>query len=158
MITTIIFDFSYTLLFPKNSRPASLNELHYKLSQDPKYVVWDNFILNEEILAFVEKNKQNFKFYIFTNSYIQDDPEVKSKLASLFEKIYQVSEMNFAKDDPRSFEVIAKDIKEKMANILYIDDTARYVEAAKAAGLKGLVYESNEKLLAKLNALLKSNE
>lgn len=150
MITTIIFDFANVLLFAKGSRPESINALHQDLSKGSQYQVLDHFVLNADILEFVKKNQDKFNFYIFTNSQIQDEPEIRQKLDPLFKKIYTVSNLGFPKDDPRSFEQISKEIKESKENILFVDDTQEYIETARAAGLRAILFESNKQLFEEI--------
>jgi len=155
-ITTLLFDFSWVLMFPKDPEyHGKVNELHFKLNKKPDYHFFDHFKLNQELLDYLVKLKERFSINIFTAGHVQDLPEVREKLDSVFEKIYSKSGVGLEKTNPEAYKFIAKDLGKEVGEILFIDDTDKNVKAAKKAGLQTIVFKSNDKLFKELNKLIK---
>jgi len=155
-ITTLVFDFSWVLIFPRDRFYAgAVNDLHDQLSNRPEYKFFDNFVLNEPLLDYLKKIKRTVSLNIFTAGHVQNLPEVRDKLDLVFEKIYSKSEVGIEKADSEAYKFIAKDLGKKPEEILFVDDTGKNVEAAKKAGLQTIQFESNDKLIKELNKLIK---
>jgi len=158
MITTIIFDFSRTLLFPKDKNyKGSLNKLHKELSQKQDYQFLDHFKFNEELLLLLNKIKDNFSLYIFTTEVIQKAKESKEKIKSIFKKIYTEEDTKLKKNDPKAYSFITNDLGKNPSEILYIDDTIENINAAKRVGLKTIHYSSNKMLLKEIERIVGLN-
>lgn len=149
MIKVILCDFSRVILLPKEEVP-SLNDLHKKLSGSGEYHFSDHFQLNEELLDYLLKHKDQYIICMYTTSIIHEEPEVKERLDKIFKKIYSVIELNLDKKDSSSYHSIATDLKVNPEEILFIDDSEGNVIAAKEAGLKVIQYQSNPQLFNKL--------
>jgi len=155
-ITTLVFDFSWVLMFPKDPEyHGKVNELHFKLNKSPDYQFFDHFRLNQELFDYLKKLKNGFSINMFTAGVVQDLPTVREKLDPVFEKIYSKRGIEIEKTDPKAYKFIAKDLGKEVGEILFIDDTEKNVEAAKEAGLKTMVFESNKKLFIELDKLIK---
>ena len=145
MITTLLFDFSRVLLFPKDkSYRGELNPLHAELSKNPNYKFLDYFELNAELLRFLKGIKDRSELYIFTSGTIQDAPEIQPTLRDIFVRVYSAERIGFSKKDPDSYSFIANDLGINAGEILFIDDTAANIEAARAAGLETLLFVSTQ--------------
>jgi len=155
-ITTLLFDFSWVLMFPRDRFYAGeVNKLHDQLSSKPDYKFFNNFVLNEPLLDYLKKIKSTVSLNIFTAGHVQDLPEVRDRLDPVFEKIYSKSGVGIEKTNPGAYKFIAKDLGKEVGEILFIDDTEKNVEAAKKTGLQTIVFKSNEKLFKELNKLIK---
>lgn len=148
MIRALLLDFSFTLLFPKKSDyKGELNKLHRTLSQIPNYDFLANFGLNEELVMFLTNLKEKYKIYMFTSGTIQNAPEIKDKVDTLFDKIFSAEEMMLSKRDPESYTKIAGMIDLPKAEILFVDDMEANVLAAKNAGMEAFQYKDNKSLM-----------
>jgi len=155
-ITTLLFDFSWVLVFPKDRFYAgAVNDLHDRLSNKSGYKFFNNFVLNEPLLNYLKKIKPLVSINMFTAGHVQDLPEVREKIDPVFERIYSKDGVGMKKTDPKAYEFIAKNLGKKVEEILFIDDTEKNVEAAKKAGLQTIVYKSNEQLFKQLDKILK---
>lgn len=154
MIKALLFDFSRTLLFPKDKTyKGNLNALHRQLSQTPGYDFLANFELNEEMLTFLNNIKDKYRMYMYTSESIQDTPEIKDKVDSYFDKIFSAEQTMLQKTDPESYKKLADMIGLPVQDILFIDDLAANIAAAKLAGMETLTYIDNKGVFDKLNSL-----
>ncbi len=154
MIKALVFDFSRTLFFPKDKEyTGELNALHRKLAVNPNYDILQNFEFNEELMIFLGHLKNRYRLYLFTSGTIQDAPEIKYKTASLFEKIFSAEQMQVSKKDLESYKRIARTLKLKPEEILFVDDLENNVLAAKYAGLNVIQYKDNHSLMDYIDLL-----
>lgn len=110
--------------------------------------------LNEELLAYFTKIKNEHDLYIFTNyTFSPEEEAIKKRLLEVFRKIYTVPELGVRKEDPESFGILSKDIGYEPSELLFIDDTYENVESARKAGLQTIHFRSNEDLVIRLKAL-----
>ncbi|HLD19576.1 MAG TPA: HAD-IA family hydrolase [Candidatus Nanoarchaeia archaeon] len=155
MITTLVFDFSRVILFPKDENyKGKLNPLHKRLSQAAGYNLLDHFELNEPILRYVQEFKGKYGLYIFTSGSIQNAPEIRPRLEEIFDGIYSSEELGVSKKDPNGYLHFAKTIGINPGEMIFIDDTSINVEAARRAGIESICYVSLDQLKTDLGALL----
>lgn len=148
---TLIFDFSRVVLLPRDRTfSGGLNKLHRDLSPEPSYNFFDYFEFNEELLNFLEANKERMDLYVFTTGTIQNAPEVQARIKGIFKKFYTVDELGLHKESPEAFKLIAKDLGKKPEEILFIDDTLANVQAAQAAGYQTIHFVDNKEIFKTL--------
>lgn len=155
MIKAIIFDFGRVLLLPKDKNySGKLNPLYEEKKNQADFRFFDYFQLNEELLKLIEFNlKGKFGLYVFTTGSIQDAPEVKSRVRSIFSRVFSTAQTGLKKDEPQAYDLIVREVNLTYNEALFIDDSDENLEAARAAGLRTLKYESNDKLINDLKAL-----
>lgn len=155
MITTLLFDFSNTLLFAKDKNySGGLNKLHKELfTANPNYNFWDFFELNDRLLSYLETKIAKYNLYIFTSGSIQNVPVVKERLSKIFKGLYSAEELNTSKKDIEAFIIISKLIKTAPREILFIDDDQQNLDAADSAGLNTMLFTSNDGVINKINEL-----
>ncbi len=141
MIKALLFDFSRTLLFPKdNQYVGSLNEL-YRLKRDEiNFNFFNYFELNDRAIDLLKPLKDKYKLAIFTSDSIQNDPAIYNKLSSVFIKIYSAKEIGFSKSDPKAYELIANDLNLSPDEIVFIDDSKVNIDTASIAKLDTITY------------------
>lgn len=155
MIKAIVSDFSRVLLFPKDKNYLdSLNALHKELFQKPGYNALDHFELNVELLNFYKSLKDKTPIYIFTSDSIQDTIEFQPYLQPVFKDILSAKKMNTDKKSSAAYELVATHLNLNPDEILYIDDSAENILAAKIAGLNTLLYEDLQKLTNQIIEIL----
>lgn len=145
MITTILSDFSWVIVFPKDKKyKGALNHLQFKLSEEiGNYEFYDYFKFNEEILTFYQflKEKYSISLNIFTTGVLQNHPKAKQKLEPIFDNIFSAYNTDLEKTNPDSYLSIAKELGKKPSEILFIDDKKEFIEAARKAGLNARLYK-----------------
>lgn len=149
MITTLLFDFSRVLLFPKDQDyQGELNVLHQQLFREVDYSFLDHFRLNEPLLTYLESVKDKVELYIFTSGSIQNAPEIKSRIDNVFRQVISAKEIGRSKKDPQAYSLVADKIGKSPDEILFIDDSAENIAAAREANLNTFLYQDIETLLA----------
>lgn len=159
MINTILSDFSWVIVFPKDRNyKGALNHLHFKLSEEiGDYDFYDYFKFNEELLDFYLSLKGKCSFNIFTTGVLQNHPQVKQRLEPIFDNIFSAYDSELDKANPDSYLSIAKKLGKKPSEILFIDDKKEFIEAAKNAGLATMLYRDLIKLKRDINKALKKD-
>ena len=152
MITTIIFDLSRVLLFPKDKNyKGKLNALHKELLRKSNYDILKYFELNDELLTYLAKSKGKVDLYVFTTGVIQNSPKIKNRLNKTFAGVFAAEDLGLDKKDPESYLSIAKKIGKSPTEILFVDDTIENVKAAKKAGFSVIHFETNAQFLKDLS-------
>ncbi len=65
-------------------------------------------------------------------------------------------EVGMAKPDPQIYQLLCDRLKLEAHEIVFLDDSPRIVESARAFGLHTVQFESNEQAIAEINQLLSS--
>ena len=152
MITTIIFDLSRVLLFPKDKNyKGKLNALHRELSNKPDYDVLKNFGFNDELLSYLDGIKEKVDLYVFTTGIIQDSPEIRKRLTKTFKDIFAAEDLGLNKKYLESYLTIAKKIRKTPNEILFVDDSMENMKAAEKAGFLVIHFENNTQFLKDLS-------
>ena len=155
MVNTLLFDFSRVILFPKDKAYiGDLNPLHAELRKNTGYRFLDYFELNTDLMRFLREIKSKYELYIFTSGSIQDAPEIQPELRGIFAKVYSAERIGYSKRDPASYKFIAGDLHKKPDEILFVDDAATNIQAAKTAGLETLLFTSTQDAIAKIKQVL----
>lgn len=144
----LLFDFSRTLLFPKNPHDSrDLNDQHQEFRHQQGYQLFDYFELNQEMLDFVHQIKDRLPSYIFTSgSMIGGAPDLQAHLTD-FVKIYSGADLGLDKQTPEAYTAVAEDIGLPPEEILFIDDSMSNIVAAEKAGMQTVLYTSNEEVM-----------
>lgn len=159
MITTILSDFSRVILNPKDKNyKGTLNGFYKELKQkDSTFNFNDYFEFNDDILNLYESLKNKYSVNVFTTGTIQNDPEVRKRIDSIFDNVITAADHGLDKHIPDSYTYIANKLGKDPQQIIYIDDQLENIDAAKKSGMETLHYEEYQKLLNQLNKLLSIN-
>lgn len=127
---------------------GKLNPRHIELMEKlgGNYHFFDYFRLNEKLLSKLTELKEKLPIYMITEGKIQEYPDLKEKLAIVFdyEKIYSTGELGLDKKTPDAYEYVIKDLGVQPHKILFIDDSRKNSDAAKEAGLQVILFESED--------------
>lgn len=151
MIQAILSDLSHVILLPTDETyTGGLNPLHRELVETENYDFWKHFKINEELLEIYQKLRKDVKIYIFTKGYIQEYPLLAERIEGKFDDLFSASRLELDKTNPEAYKEIAKKIKLELGEILFIDDKEKNIAAAKKAGLKTLLHQSNQQTIAEI--------
>lgn len=155
-IKVILLDFSYTLCFPKTKENVnSLSGLYSEsLEKDSSSTALDNFILNQELLDYLQTLKTTHKIYIFTSGLIHTDPTIQTILKPIFDGYITSIELKLPKTFPNAYKIIANKLGVNTDNILFIDDQQKNVVAAKTAGALAIRYTNNIDVISQIKKAL----
>lgn len=155
VVNTLLFDFSRTLIFPKDrAYKGKLNELYKSIILNKNYKFFDHFILNNDLINYLKPFKNKFLLAIFTTDIIQNDPAVRPVLDENFSYVFVANDLKVSKKDPKAYHLIAKTLGRKTSDIIYVDDTVEKLQAAKGAGMKTVQFISNKQLFKELEKKL----
>ena len=148
MITTILSDFSFVILFPKNSSYAGkLNNLNFKLTnKHDNYDFFSYFELNQPLLDYYKSLKKDYSINIFTAGTIPNHPSLKKIINPIFDHIFTTKDYNISKTDPSSYKLIAEKLGKKTKEILFIDDQKANLQAASEVGIITIHYKDMSQL------------
>lgn len=114
--------------------------------------LWDEYLgsPNEELIAYVRGlrrlrglREQPCRLGILSNSFVgaREREAARYRFDELVERIVYSHEIGVAKPDPRAYEAVCEELDVRPEDCLFVDDAAASVEAARAAGMEGWVYE-----------------
>jgi FMN phosphatase YigB (HAD superfamily) len=155
-ITTIIFDFSRVLLHTKDTHYAGkLNDLYRDVKTKIPFSFFDFFVLDNELLSWIEGKKNTHTLCLYTSEVIQNDPVILPRLEQVFGKnIVSAKDFGWSKRKPEDYLALAKKIEVDPSTIVFIDDTIENVKAAEAAGYTAIQFFSREHIIGKLSEVL----
>ncbi|MBI2022816.1 HAD-IA family hydrolase [Candidatus Daviesbacteria bacterium] len=154
MITNLLFDFSRVILFPKDeSYNGLLNDLYRKVRGENGLFL-DYFKFNTELLNYLGQFKDKYTLSIFTTDIVQNDSEAQKIIKPIFRNVFSAKNLGISKKDSKGYLVIAEKLKVDPSEILFVDDGAANIAAAKTAGLRAIRYLSNEQLFNDLKSIL----
>lgn len=154
MIKTLLFDFSGVILNPpQEATVEGVPEIHKEIFPKDPYYFANHFELNDQLLDFLKTQKEKFNMCIFTSMMLKEEPELRKKIDPIFSKIYSAAELGVSKSDPKSYEIILKDLRNNAAEVIFIDDSQDNIEAAKSLGIQTLFYRNNQEIFDLVNAL-----
>jgi HAD superfamily hydrolase (TIGR01509 family) len=156
MVPIILSDFSRVILFPKDKEyKGTLNGLYKELQEkNIPYNFFDYFEFNESILDLYTQLKKRTSVNIFTSGSIQDAKEVRQRIDTVFDNVYSAEVYGIKKREPNAYRFIAEKLQKPLNQILFIDDEAGNVEAARNAGLQTLHYQKYQILYNQLKSFL----
>lgn len=153
MIKALLFDFSRTLLFPKDKNYAgSLNDLYKQNRDNPDFNFFAYFDLNTELIDYLKSLKGKFKLFVFTSESIQNDPAIINDLNKVFDRIYSAKEIGLSKKDVNSYKHIVSDLNLNPNEILFIDDSDDNITTATKINIKVVKYTNNNAIIDYINA------
>jgi FMN phosphatase YigB (HAD superfamily) len=155
-LSTLIFDFSRVLIFPKNTAyKGSLSDLYSRVSFDPEFKFHDHFVINMELIDFLNRLPRSYLLALFTASKnLHTDDAVTAIVKPLFSDIYESGEIGYKKSDQLAYTELVNRIGAIPNECLFIDDTIDNVKAALGAGLHASHFHNTVKLIEYLQVEL----
>lgn len=153
-INTIISDFSYVILFPKDSTyTASINVLHQELATTNDYNVFNHFSLNQELLDTYRQLSSNKTFYIFTDGSMHRVEDIQLQIDDIFSAAISARDIGFSKNNPQAFRELAQVLEIDPETTLFIDDKEENIQAAQEAGFQTHRFENTKETVQFLKTL-----
>ncbi|MBI2589247.1 HAD family phosphatase [Candidatus Saccharibacteria bacterium] len=115
-------------------------------------------IKNTTLLEYIKSLKTGYKIGMISNvgtNWVRDyflSPEEQR----LFDDMVFSFEVGTTKPDPRIYELATKRLGLKPQDCVFIDDIERYCEAARATGMKAILYKDFEQMKTELDKLLQA--
>ncbi len=99
-----------------------------------------------------ELRQRGIQLILLSNIFIRSPEYFKKSFdfLKLFDKLYFSSDTGLVKPDPRAYELVLRENNLKPEEVVFFDDGARNVEAAKALGIESYVFEGSAQVREKL--------
>ncbi|MET9654300.1 HAD family phosphatase [Streptomyces sp. NPDC006460] len=109
---------------------------------------------NEELIDYVRGLRGSCRLGILSNSFVgaRERETALYRFDELVEQIVYSHEIGIEKPDLRAFEAACLSLDVRPENCLYIDDVAVNIEAARAAGMQGHLFEDNARTIDRIAA------
>jgi putative hydrolase of the HAD superfamily len=120
--------------------------------------VWAEYVglLNEELAEYFAGLRPRYRTGILSNSFVgaREREQQAHGLGDLCDVIVYSHEEGVLKPDPRIYRIVCERLDVSPARAVLLDDVEANVEGARAVGMYGIVFRSNEQAIADLQALL----
>lgn len=114
--------------------------------------------INEGVLHLIRRLHGRYKVAVLSNSPPGLTRWLESwKILDLFHVVFCSGDEGIVKPDPKAFARTLERLEVKPEEALFIDDTAEHVDAARALGLRGVVFTTAERLEKDVTDLLDSD-
>ena len=154
MVTTLISDLSNVLLFSKDKTyTGKLNALYKDKKQEEAFSFYNFYTFNQELLDYFKRLQ--IEKHIFTSGLLQEDPAAQEVLTPVFESIISGVDIKYDKSDARAYSHIIGELGKSPSEVIFVDDTAGNIVAARSAGLNGVHYVNNAQVIQDIDTLLR---
>lgn len=111
--------------------------------------------LNMAVLNLARQLRQRYKVYLLSNNFGPVFPlyQQQLNLSEYFDELFLSHEMKMNKTQGNIWETLLKKIKNQPSEVLFIDNTEKYIDLAKTFGVNGLLYKDYVLLLKELTEL-----
>ncbi len=135
------------------SEEEYIHNLFKSQNKEPKiekaitFIREQNFAF-EEVLKFIEKIKDKFEIFAFTNE-IKEAAEFRIKRFNLeryFKKIFVSSVIGYMKPDKEAYFYVLRELNVEPSQVIFVDNSELNVNAAKKLGMIGIHFKYLEQL------------
>lgn len=118
------------------------------------------FGLNEDLVAVLQKLHPRYKIALLTNAtpHVRQIVTRRFHLSHLFDTMVISAEVGVKKPEPESFEYTLQRLQIPAHETVFVDDIPKYVAAAQASGMSGIVFHTTQQVITDLYRLLEANE
>lgn len=111
--------------------------------------------LNMAVLNLARRLRPRYKVYLLSNNFGPVFPlyQQRLNLSEYFDELFLSHEMKLNKNQGNIWETLLKRIKNQPGEVLFIDNTEKYIALAKTLGVNGVLYKDYALLLTELNEL-----
>ena len=114
----------------------------------------DNGYVNEPLIDFVKAHQGQYKFGVISDTKYDLKRILKDDgISHLFELVLTSEETGKEKTDPEIYTEAVEQLAFKPQEVLLIDNTKEFTEAAEKDGLEAILYTGIKKCLAELKTI-----
>lgn len=122
--------------------------------------VWDIYMgeLNVELAEYFRDLRPLYRTALLSNSGVgaREHEEARFHFSDMCECIVYSHECGVAKPDRRIYEIMLERLGLHPGEIIFLDDSPRNVEAAKALGIQAILFKNNSQAIAEIDAKLRA--
>ncbi len=161
------------VFFSETARRASLGEIpvrmHWETVRDALGITpqgmadfldkyWSADEVNWQLLAYLSQLKPRYKLGLLSNAWddLRQTMHERWNIDGLFDALIISAEVKMAKPDPRIYHLAADNLQVQSNQVLFIDDVAINVEAARKEGMKAIQYFDSGQTIDELQHFLSS--
>jgi putative hydrolase of the HAD superfamily len=139
---------------------SGVEEATGRRPQEVEKMLDNEVVKNTPLLDYIRELKKHYAIGMVSNiatNWVRDkflNPEEQG----LFDEMIFSYEVGMTKPDPRIFMLACERLRVGPHEAIMIDDIDRYIAAAKAEGLKGVVYNNLDQTKTEIELLLNTNK
>ena len=127
--------------------------------EDYSQQIRDGEVRNIQLFELIKELRKSYKTALLSN-ISSEGLQIRfpnNELEQYFDTVVASGDVGMAKPDPRIYVLTCERLRVSPKEALFIDDIPEYVEAARAEGLTGIVYDDLYSFRSQLNELLNTN-
>ena len=136
---------------------AICDKLHVNIEYHQFIELWNSILdLDYEVACYVEELANSHTLILASNTDGIHFPHCMDNfdVLKVFDQCFLSHAMGLLKPDPAYFHQVLYELWASPANCIFIDDRIGNVRSAQSLGIKGLVFESLDKLKSDLSSLI----
>lgn len=117
---------------------------------------WSADDVNWRLLDYIRSLRPRFKVGLLSNAWddLRKTLHDRWNIDGLFDELIISAEVKLVKPDPRIFQLATDRLKVPPDETIFIDDMAENVESARLVGLKGILYQDFDQVIAEITGYL----
>jgi HAD superfamily hydrolase (TIGR01509 family) len=117
---------------------------------------WSADDVNWRLLDYIRSLRPRFKVGLLSNAWddLRKTLHDRWNIDGLFDELIISAEVKLVKPDPRIFQLATDRLKALPDETIFIDDIAENVESARLVGLKGILYQDFDQVMAEITEYL----
>lgn len=133
------------------------------LTTDDARQLWDDLwqwylgAPNTELIAYAAGLRPRYVTAVLSNSFVgaREREQERYRLGDLFDHVLYSHEEGMEKPDPRFYELLCHRLDVEPSDVIFIDDLAVNVDAARAAGMEAVRFVDTPSAVERIEALLR---
>lgn len=123
--------------------------------------LWEEYLgtLNVELAAYFSGLRPRYRTAIISNSFVgaRAREQERYHFGDMTDLIIYSHEVGVAKPDRRIYELTWERLGVQPAEMIFLDDVAGHVAAARACGIHAILFQSNAQAIAEIEAMLQAH-
>ncbi|SVA18890.1 uncharacterized protein METZ01_LOCUS71744 [marine metagenome] len=144
-------------LTPQEFHEALSEEIHVDIPFDKFIVIWNSLLSqNESIAPLVAELASTHSLVVASNTDSIHFSYSMNNFSTLkvFDRFFLSYEMDLLKPDPAYFHHVLNGLRTSPSSCIFIDDRCDNIRSARNLGMRGLIFQSVEKLKSNLALIL----
>jgi HAD superfamily hydrolase (TIGR01509 family) len=128
--------------------------------EEAREIFQKKHIRNEPLIQYVRSLRSRYKTALLSNVGHDAITQIftAEELENVFDSVVLSAEVGMVKPSPEVYTLTASRLDLRPDECVMIDDIPRNIEGAQLAGMKGVVYSSNQQIKAELERVLGSEQ
>jgi epoxide hydrolase-like predicted phosphatase len=112
--------------------------------------------IDEELLTFLRSLHPRYRTALLSNAWpgAREHYNQRYRLSDAVDEMIFSAEEGLAKPDPAIFTLAAQRLGAQLNEMIFVDDWPPHVEAARTLGMRGIVFENTDQVIAEMRSYL----